>query len=74
MSHQSSEFSTTQLTIESTAAEGALSKVLANTNGDSGIVVTALLEFCRASRRAKLAEVAALERFERTLLTISGLH
>lgn len=49
-------------------------KVVVNGNGPDAILVMALVEFVRASRRAKLAEVAALERFERTLLTITGLH
>jgi hypothetical protein len=39
---------------------------------ECGIVIPALLDFLRATRRAKLAEVAALERFERSLLTIQG--
>ncbi|MEN3329023.1 MAG: hypothetical protein V7638_3830 [Acidobacteriota bacterium] len=42
-------------------------EMLAKQPGDCAILRSALLEYLRASRRAKLSEVAALERFERAL-------
>lgn len=47
-------------------------KALAGDPVNHAIVIPALLDYLRATRRAKLAEVAALERFERSLLTIQG--
>lgn len=47
----------------------ALQKSLAQPDSDCAILRSALLNYLRASRRAKLAEVAALERFEAALTT-----
>ena len=44
-------------------------KTLAEQSGDCAILQTALLSYLRAARRAKLAEVAALERLEAALTT-----
>jgi hypothetical protein len=58
--------SSRQISEDSDAGE-ALKKSLANVPDDH-VMVTLALEFARATRRARLAEVAALERFERALL------
>ena len=47
--------------------EEAIKEKLARPDSDCAILRTALLNYLRASRRAKLAEVAALERFEAAL-------
>src|ERR1044072_8317264 len=49
------------------ALDTALQKVLARPDSDCAILSAALLSYLRATRRAKLAEVAALERLEAAL-------
>jgi hypothetical protein len=55
--------------IKHSSPETVLQETLAEAPVDCAIPKAALLDFLRASRRAKLAEVAALERFEQALTT-----